>query len=110
MLFRTALKALLSGINCDSLLVSYSFIEIKERTWHAGLCGRVAIACSRLSDNILQNFVAITGSSFTFAATIVLIIGWGIAGIFVASNAIWQIAMQVKTCAPQSCLMMLPCK
>ena len=88
-------------------MVASTSIGMSESNWHAGLCRRVANACSHLSDNILQNFVAITGSSFTLAATVVLIIGWGIAGIFVASNAIWQIAMQVSMCAIQSCHIVL---
>ena len=46
----------------------------------------------------LQAFVAFAGSSYTFGITIIFIVGWAIAGIFVAGNALWQITIQV--CIP----------
>jgi len=57
----------------------------------------VAQTCHRVSDRTLQSFVAFAGSSYTFGITVLLIIGWGVAGAFLAGNAIWQIAMQVYT-------------
>lgn len=45
----------------------------------------------------LQAFVAFAGSPYTFGITIMLIVGWAIAGAYVAGNALWQITIQVWT-------------
>ena len=50
----------------------------------------------QLSDS-LQAFVAFAGSSYTFAITVFLVLGWAIAGAWVAGNPLWQITIQVCT-------------
>ena len=47
-----------------------------------------------LSDTV-QAFVAFAGSSYTFGITIFLVVGWAVAGAWVAGNALWQIMIQV---------------
>ena len=49
----------------------------------------------RASDGVLQAFVAIAGSSYTFGITVFLVSAWGVAGAWFAGSQIWQIAMQV---------------